>query len=364
MPDTLSLRQLNRTLLARQHLLERVEMAPEAMVGHLVGMQAQIPLAPYTGLWTRIAGFQPEPVGRLVQERRLVRLPVMRGTLHLVTDDDALAIRPVVQPALTRALMQSSPYGRAVDGIDLDELVRVGRALVEENAMSVSDLGRELHERWPQYQPMDLAYSVQYRTGLVQVPARGVWGKTSAAKLTTTTSFLGREESAETTPDELIMRYLAALGPASPRDAQAWCGLTGMPLVFERLGPRLRTFRDEQGRELFDITDAVYPDEDTPGPVRFLPDYDNVCLGHADRTRIVSDYDRKRAGIGTAVLLVDGFAKATWKLDRQRDAVTVVVDEFEAFSTAARAAIEAEGHELLQFLAPGSVHDVRFVRPA
>jgi hypothetical protein len=136
-----------------------------------------------------------------------------------------------------------------------------------------------------------------------------------------------------------------------------------MPLVFERLRPRLQVFRDEQGRELFDITDVEYPDEDTPAPVRFLPDYDNVCLGHADRTRIVSDLDRKRAGIGTAVLLVDGFAKGTWKLERQRVAAIVMVNEFEPFTNADRAAIEEEGHALLSFLAPGPAHEVRFVRP-
>jgi len=362
MEDVLSLRQLNRTLLARQHLLKRSIMAPAEMVAYLVGMQAQIPLAPYTGLWTRIAGFDPAAVGRMVAQRDLVRLPVMRGTLHLVTAEDALAIRPIVQPVLTRALMQSSPYGRAVEGIDIDELVAVGRSIVEERPMSVSELGRALHARWPQYQPMDLAYSVQYRTGLVQLPPRGVWGKAGVARLTTTTSFLGLPESTETEADELVMRYIAAFGPASPRDAQAWSGLAGMPLVFERLRPRLRAFRDQQGREIFDITDATYPDEDEPAPVRFLPDYDNVCLGHADRTRIVSDADRKRAGIGTAVLLVHGFARATWKLERKGESARVLVDEFEAFSRLEQSEIEAEAHELMAFVAPGAAHDVRFVR--
>ena len=363
MPDVLTLRQLNRTLLARQHLLARSTMASAKMIEHLVGMQAQIPLAPYTGLWSRIAGFDPGLVGRMVASRELVRLPVMRGTLHLVTAADALSMRPIVQPVLTRALMQSSPFGRAVEGIDVDELVAVGRSILEERPMSVSELGRALHARWPQYQPMDLAYSVQYRTGLVQLPPRGVWGKTGVAKLTTTTSYLGQPESTDTEPDELVMRYLAAFGPASPRDAQAWCGLTGMPLVFERLRPRLREFRDQKGRVLFDITDANYPDEDEPAPVRFLPDYDNVCLGHADRTRIVSDADRKRAGIGTAVLLVHGFAQATWKLERKGEAATMLVDEFEPFSKLEQAEIEAEANELMAFLAPDASHDVRFVHP-
>jgi hypothetical protein len=361
--ETLSLRQLNRTLLARQHLLARVAMPPRAVVEHLVGMQAQIPLAPYTGLWTRIVDFDPGAVGAMVERRDLVRLPVMRGTLHLVTADDALNIRPVVQPVLTRALMQSSPYGRGVEGIDVDELIAVGRALLEERPMSVSDLGRALHERWPQYQPMDLAYSVQYRTGLVQLPPRGVWGKAGMAKLTTTTSFLGKPESTSTTPDDLVMRYLAAFGPATARDAQAWSGLQGLGEVLERLRPGLCTFKDEQGRELFDITDSAYPNPDTPAPVRFLPDYDNVCLAHADRSRIVSEEDRKRAGIGTAVLLVDGFAKATWKLERQGKAATVVVDEFEPFSKTQRADIGDEAAALLDFLAPGQSHDLRFVRP-
>jgi hypothetical protein len=359
--DVLTLRQLNRTLLARHHLLERVAMVPEAMVEHLVGMQAQIPLAPYTGLWSRIAHFDAVATGQLVEARQLVRLPVMRGTLHLVTAADALVMRPVIQPVLTR-LVEGNSYGRGVEGIDVDELVAVGRSLVEERPMPISELGRNLRERWPQYEAMSLAYSVQYRTGLVQVPPRGVWGRTGTPRLTTTTAFVGREESTDTAPDELVMRYIAAFGPVSVRDAQAWSGLQGLAPVFERLRPRLRTFRDEHGRELFDITDhAVYADADTPTPVRFLPDYDNVCLGHADRARIVSEEDRKRAGIGTAVLLVDGFARATWKLQREGKSAAAVVDEFEPFSKREWLAIEEEGHALLAFLAPDATPDVRFV---
>ncbi|HEU4536341.1 MAG TPA: winged helix DNA-binding domain-containing protein, partial [Polyangiaceae bacterium] len=282
---TLGLRALNRALLERQMLLRRERRSASAAIEHLIGMQAQIPAAPYVGLWTRLEGFRPEQLSELIAGRRAVRIALQRSTIHLVTADDCVALRPVLQAVQARNLYTASPYGRQLEGVAIDELVAAGRALVEEKPRTHAELGRLLQQRWPRHEAIALAYGVRNLAPLVQVPPRGLWGKAGQALCTTAESWLGRPLASHAEPDGLMLRYLAAFGPASARDAQAWSGLTKLGDAFERLRPRLRTFADEQGRELFDLPDAPLPDPDTPAPPRFLPDYDNVALGHADRTR-------------------------------------------------------------------------------
>jgi hypothetical protein len=183
------------------------------------------------------------------------------------------------------------------------------------------------------------------------VPPRGLWGPSAKATWTTTDTWLGRLLATNPSLDDLVIRYLAAFGPASPADVRAWSGRAGLREVVERLRPCLLTFRDERGRELFDLPDAPRPDPATPAPPRFLPDYDNVLLGHADRTRIVSDEVRKRIGIGRSTVLVDGSVRGVWKIERQRGTVTLVVETFEALADQDRVAVAEEGERLLQFVA-------------
>ncbi|MBA2750861.1 MAG: winged helix DNA-binding domain-containing protein [Actinobacteria bacterium] len=99
--ETLSRRALGRATLERQLLLRRSDMALLDAVGHLVGMQAQMPMKPYVGLWSRLDRFQPEPLATLLEERRVVRIVVMRATIHLVTADDCLLLRPWCSPCST-----------------------------------------------------------------------------------------------------------------------------------------------------------------------------------------------------------------------------------------------------------------------
>ena len=138
--------------------------------------------------------------------------------------------------------------------------------------------------------------------------------------------------------------------------------MTGLREVVERLRPRLRTFRDERGRELFDVPDAPLPDAETPAPPRFLPQYDNIFLSHEDRSRIISDEDRKRMfRVGWGSVLVDGFARGLWKIKREAGSATLTIEPFSALAKEDQAALAAEGERLLAFAAPNAQsHDIRF----
>jgi hypothetical protein len=157
-----------------------------------------------------------------------------------------------------------------------------------------------------------------------------------------------------------VLRYLAAFGPATASDVQTWSWLTGMREVLERLRPQLRTFRDERGRELFDVPDAPLPDPDTPAPVRFQPEFDNIFLSHDDRSRIV---DRRYLDqvLMHGFLLVDGFIRGVWKIDRKRDAATLVIGLWEALAAQDRPEVEEEANRLLEFAASDArTRDMRF----
>ena len=331
----------------------------------LVGLQAQAPKDPYFGLWTRLNGFRPDTLARLISNRRVVRIALMRATIHLVTARDCLALRPVLQPVLDRNLYVGSPYGRRIAGADIDALVAAGRRLVDEHPRTTSDLGKRLLERWPDRDATALAYAIRNLVPLVQVPPRGLWGKSGQAICTTAEAWLDRPLGTDTSPDKLITRYLTAFGPATVMDIQAWSGLTRLGDVIERLRPRLRTFRDEHGRELLDVPGAPRPDPDTPAPPRFLPEYDNVFLGHADRTRIVGDNPRAWApsNVATTTVLIDGFMGGTWKITRHRTTATLIVRPLRRLSKTDTVAVTREGARLLAFAAgDAETHDVRVAK--
>jgi hypothetical protein len=353
-------RALNRATLERQMLLRRHKLPAADAIERLVGMQAQVPSSPYFGLWSRLQRFRHVELADLIVGRAAVRIALMRSTLHLVTARDCLMLRPLVQPALDRDLARNA-FGRAIEGIDLEELVAVGRELLEERPRTTAEVGKALGERWPGRDAVALGNAIRNLVPLVQVPPRGMWGASGATRSTTAESWLGHPLSRDPSRDQMVLRYLAAFGPATVADAQTWSGLTGLSEVIERVRPQLRAFRDERGREMFDLPDAPRPDPDVPAPPRFLPDYDNVLLSHADRSRIISDEDRRAGGIGTPTVLVGGTVAATWRIERAPDRATLRIRPFRGIARQDRAGIAAEGERLLRFAAPEAQHrDVRF----
>jgi hypothetical protein len=309
----LSRRHLNRALLERQMLLRRVDRLVPETIETLVGMQAQVPGAPYVGLWSRIQGFRPQQLSRLIRDREAVRGTMMRSTLHLFTARDYLLVRPLLQPVVQRGFL-SSPFARQLSGIDIAAVRVAGRALLDQRPRPGAELARLLGERWPGADADSLRFAVTYLEPLVQIPPRGLWGSTGRPVLATAESWLGRPLATEPSLESLVIRYLAAFGPATVGDVQAWSGLTGLRELVERMRPQLRIFRDERGRELFDVPDGPLPDPETPSPPRFLPEFDNSLLAHADRSRIVAD-EYRVASLSGAVL-IDGFVQATWKISR------------------------------------------------
>jgi len=361
--EILTQRQLNRALLARQHLLERVTRPAFDEIEHLVGLQAQIPSDPYVGLWSRLDGFSTDELSGLVERGDVVRTPVMRGTLHLVSADDALALRALTQPVLERMFWKGSPFARHLQGLDVEEVLAAGRAFLDEKPRPSSALAKHLGVRWPDRDATSLAYALRFLTPMIQVPPRGTWAASHQPTWATVETWLGRPVPNDPTPDTAILRYLAAFGPASVMDVQAWCWRTKLREGMERLRPELRTFRSEAGVELFDLPDAPRPDPETPAPPRFLPEYDNLVLSHADRSRVI---DRVFGGDDwwKGACLVDGVVRATWRLVRAPERSRLEIKTFEPMLATDRLALAEEAERLLAFAASeASARDVRFFDP-
>ena len=361
----LTLRELNRATLARQMLLHRRKLSALDAIEHLVGMQAQAPAPPYVGLWTRLEGFHHDELSRLILDRQAVRVALMRNTIHLVSARDCLTLRPLVQHVVERNLYTSHTHRASIEGVDIEELVATGRALIEERPRTAKELGGLLQELWPDRDPTFLARAIRHLVPLVQVPPRGLWGKSGQAAHTTAETWLGRDLDPDSSLDALIFRYLGAFGPAGVKDVQTWSGLTGLRDVVERLRPRLGTFRDERGKELFDLPDAPRPGPDIPAPPRFLPEFDNLVLSHADRTRVMSDDYRKviasRNGMVPATVLIDGFVRGTWKTKQTSGKATLEISPFGKFSKQDRDSLAEEGERLVRFIAEDAKHyEVRF----
>lgn len=341
-------RALNRALLERQLLLRRQPVGVSEALEHVVGLQAQNPIGPYFGLWSRLTGFHPDDLAGRIDRRVVVRIALMRWTLHVVTARDCLQMRPLVQPVMERRMR--AQFGRHLDDVDLPRLVALGRALVDDQPRSLGDVGRMLADEWPQREPSVLGNALAALAPLVHVPPRGLWGQNGRAVQTTAERWLGLPLQPAAPPDELLKRYLRAFGPASADDMRTWSGLRGIGAVIDRLRPQLRGFSDEQGRELLDVPDGLLPDSDTPAQPRFLPECDNVVLSHADRSRIVND-EHRHCVAAHKTFLLDGFVRGTWRIIKGPHATTLAISPLTPISREDRLALAEEGARLLAFSA-------------
>ncbi len=352
----LSTRALNRATLDRQLLLRRSPMSAMAAVEHLVGLQAQEAKPPYYALAARLDGFTPEDLSGRLADRSAVRMVTMRSTIHLHGAEDSLTLRPLVQPARDREI---NYFRKGLAGVDLDRLAALSRELVEAEPRTMKQLREALGAEWPDADPQSLAVAARCKLPLVQVTPRGLWGRGAQVSLTTVEHWLGRPAEPAASADATVLRYLAAFGPASVKDMQTWSGLTRMRPAFERLRPELLVLRDENGVELFDLPDAPRPDEDTPAPPRFLPEFDNLLLSHADRTRVVPPANRGRTWQVNTVycpFLVDGFLAGVWRI--LDDAL--VIEPFDDLTKAQRGEVTEEAARMLQVMHPQESYDIRF----
>ncbi len=349
----LTLRELNRATLARQMLLERASLPALDALERLAGLQAQLPNPPYIGLWTRLQSFQLSNLTSLLEQRQAVRATMMRSTLHLMSSDDYVFLRPALQPALTRAMYAF--FGEQGKKLDVDPLITAARAYVLEKPRTFTEIRARLAELFPGIDPALLAYAVRTHLPLVQIPPAGTWNFGGSPAHALAEAWLGRPLA---DPSEglrrLVLRYLAAFGPATVKDIQAWSGLTRLKGVIEELKPQLCTFRDEQGNELLDLPDSPLPAPNASAPPRFLPEFDNLVLSHADRRRFVPDEYRTSVFLSVgrvrATFLVDGFVRGTWKIERTREVARLVIEPFEPLPGEIRDELVEEGERLVRFV--------------
>lgn len=330
---------LGRALLARQHLLVRTRASVTEVVEHLLGLQAQNPWSPFLSLWSRVEGFTTADLDGLLLDRVVLRIAAMRSTVHLVTARDAPVLAELARPAIARELSANARRRASADATDLDALADLAGALLRERPRLTTDLGTLLAERWPGAHPQDLAAFARALLPLVQVTPRGLWRRSAATAWTTLDAWVPDEAAAAgdlldpaartAALERVVLRYLAAFGPATPADVQAWSGLTCLAPVLDGLRDRLVVLTATPARPggrprtLLDLPDAPRPDPGTPAPARLLPDFDNLWLAHARRTRIVDDAHRlalqTRDGRLLSAALVDGRIRASWTLDRSAD---------------------------------------------
>ena len=344
-------------------LIERQRLSPVEAVERLAGLQAQVPKPPFVGLWTRIEGFRREQLIGALHDRSIVRATMMRGTIHLVSAEDYRAFRGVLHPMLIRGPL--SVIKDKVKGLNFGKVAAEGRAFFAKRPATFDALRVHFAKRHPDWDARAPAYVVRMHVPVIQVPTNDPWGYPAAAEFTLADQWLGSAVSVEEKPaHELVRRYLAAFGPATPADAQSWSGFQKLKDVFEDLRPELVTFRDERKRELFDLPNSPRPGADVSVPVRFLPDYDNAILGHQDRSRIIADEHRPRVVTRNlqirATFLVDGVVAGTWKAQTSRKTATLVIEPFGKLQRKVRAALEEEGNALLTFMEPdAATHEIR-----
>ncbi|HEY5295778.1 MAG TPA: winged helix DNA-binding domain-containing protein [Gaiellaceae bacterium] len=329
---TLTLRELNRTLLARQLLLERKRISTVRAVARLVALQAQYAPSPYVALWSRVVGFRKEQLARALADGSIVKAGSLRTTLHVMSGAEF--------PYISSVYVESE-RGR-IDGLGVD--LGALRAAVPDGPISAAqffELGHrvlETDDRWT------VAFAAR-ALPFVRTAPLGPWPHTKPSP-----SVLVREQLPN--PQESAMRvvrqYLVAYGPASRDDITQYTSFKMRQIEPALAG--LRTFADEQGRTLYDVPRAAVLAGDVPAPVRFLPAFDSIILAHRDGSRILPDAYRdtvinKKNATTKNMFTVDGFVAGVWRIERRR----LLVEPLAPLPGRLRREVDAEGERLLAF---------------
>jgi hypothetical protein len=339
-----SIRSLTRTLWLRQQLVpgRRTVAGVPSLVEHLIGLQAQDNLPPYLPLAARSDAFSPGDLSDRLKSRELVRMLTMRGTVHVLTPDDALQLRGWVQPALDR-VSASNQLSRPAKHLTTADLDAAMRPFLGDGSRPVTEIGTHLASLYPEVPEEALRQVVRERLPVLQAPPRGLWKRSGGVSYAYAESYLGRPFSSADV-EELVLRYLGAYGPATAADMTTWSLVTRLGPVFTAMARdgRLRTVTDKAGRTLYDVPGAPVADPDLPLPTVLLGKYDNVFLSHADRDRIAPEAARKswmgsNGGVG-ATLFLDGLLAGLWHLAGDR----IIVEPFKRPTRAEQDGIDAE----------------------
>ncbi|HEX2053975.1 MAG TPA: winged helix DNA-binding domain-containing protein [Actinomycetota bacterium] len=337
---------LNRAVLARQCLLQRSSDSIPRVLEQMGGLQAQYAPSSYVGLWSRRAGMERAQLDRALEDRAVVQGTLMRVTIHLVSQEDywpfAVAVRRARQQAWLRLLR-----GRRTEG-ELEALAERARELLAGGPVKRHDALRELggidNGTW---------IGIGLWADMVRVPPSGTWDHRRADLYALAETWIGPPQVSEDDAiHHTIRRYLNAFGPAYPGDLASWSGLAASELAARLREMELAVYRDDSGRELFDLPDAPLPEGATPAPVRFLPTWDASLLVHCRRSGILPEEYRPRVfqtktphSVGT--FTVDGRVAGTWKTDGKR----IVTSPFAPLDKASEMAVEDEAEGLEAFVA-------------
>ncbi len=337
-------------------LLRREDAGVVEAVERVGGMQAQEARPPFVGLWSRLEGFAPDDLTTALHDRELVRAMAMRATLHLMSAADYRAARAALEPVMEAAMLGA--LRDRLEGLDLQRVLPAAQAFLAGGPQTFAAIRDHLSGAFPEADERALGYAVRTRMALVMEPTADRWGFPSTARFTLAEPWLGAPVDPDPAPQALVRRHLAAFGPATAADVQAWSGLRGLGGVIDGMRDELVELRDEAGRELVDLPDAPRPGEDAEAPPRFLPDFDSLVLAHDDRRRIIADAHRPRLTTTNlrvrAVFLWDGFAAGTWTIRRAKGVATITLEPFARLPGGATQALREEGLGLAAFLEPGA----------
>ncbi len=351
-PRKLTTRELNRATLARQGLLARQAVTPAAMIEHLVGIHAQIPNSPYIGLWTRLQPFERDDLAGLIEGREVVKAAMMRGTLHLFTAEDYRRVRGTIQFSLDQSFATITK-GRGA--FDVAAIVAEARQFIGDEPRTFAEITSHFEALMPDTDIGAIRHTIRTQIPLVQVANGSTWSYPGNPKFALAEQWLKRPiPLGEANLRELFTRYLRAFGPAMLADMQQWSAMTKLKEVIAPFKADLVTYKDEAGKEYLDVPDMPLPDGETPAPVRFLPELDNLLVCHPARIGVVSAAYRARIypknGRLAATIMTDGLVRGVWRIEKTKKAVKLMIEPFEAISPDEQHALHVEGERLIRFI--------------